>query len=270
MSRIVVALDPAGRGDFALEMAALVSGGDALEIVGLFVEDTRLIEHARSSVAREVAFSGHERSLDLRSLERQIRAQASEARRRFETAAAKLGLHHAFQMVRGEVLAEVSREAADAALLVVSFGVETRLRGGWGAPLEQLVRARLPALLFARESAPPTGGVLVVLETPVQALAALTTAVRLAKRSRAPLMILATTAVLGDPNVDAVLVAEGSAAPTLVAAERITAETITRAARSARLVILPSRDAAADASLIGTLLAQLRVPLMLVRDRTSA
>jgi hypothetical protein len=269
MSRIVVALDPAGRGDFALEMAAFVSGDDALEIVGLFVEDTRLIEHARSPVAREVAFSGHERSLDLQSLERQIRAQASEARRRFETAAAKLGVRHAFQIARGEVLAEVSREAADAELLVVSFGVETRLRGGWGAPLEQLVRARLPALLFARESA-PSGGVLVVLETSVQAVAALTTAVRLAKRGRAPLMVLATTAVLGDPDVDAVLVAEGSAAPTLVAAERITAETIARAARGARLVILPSREAAADESLIGTLLAQLRAPLMLVRDRTSA
>jgi len=266
-SRIVVALDPAGGEDFALEFAALVSG-DTLEVVGLFVEDIRLLEYARSPRAREVAFSGRERSLDRPTLEGQLRAQAAAARRRFEAAAAKLGLSSIFHVARGEVLAEVSREAAGAEVLVISFGAETQLRSGWGAPLEQLVRARLPALLFAREGR-PAGGILVVLESAHRALSALAAAVRLAKRSRTPLLLLATGDALADRDIGAVLAAERIDAPALMAVETISAAAVVRAARGARLVILPSRDTAADEALIGDLLVKLRAPLMLIRDRVA-
>jgi hypothetical protein len=266
-SRIVVALDPAGGGDFALEIAALIAAG-TLEVVGLFVEDARLLEHARSPLAREVAFSGRERSLDRPTLERQLRAQAAQARNRFEAAAVKLGLRPTFQITRGEVLTELAREAAEAELLVVSVGAETRRRGGWGAPLEQLVRARLPTLLFARES--PPGGVLVVLEKTDCALAALTTAARLSRPSGAPLMLLATAAVLADGDVNAALRNMGAGASVVAAVESITAATIVHAARGAQLVIVPSRDMVSDETLIGDLLAKLHAPLMLMRGRTRA
>jgi hypothetical protein len=264
-SRIVVALDPTGGADFALEIAAFVSGG-TLEIVGLFVEDIRLLEHARSPLAREIVLSGRDRSLNRESLERQIRARAAAVRIRFEDAAARLGLRHVFQVARGDVLAEVARGAAGADVLVVSLGAEAgRPASWWGTPLEQLVREPLPTLLFARESW-AAGAILVVIERPERALAVLTTAARLAKRSRTPLSILAAGAALAELDVTAVLRTEGIEAPVLVPAETITAETIARAARGARLVILPSRDTASDEALIGALLAKVRAPLMLIRD----
>jgi hypothetical protein len=267
-SRIVVALDPAGGAEFALEIAAFVSGGTT-EIVGLFVEDVRLLEHARSPLAREIVLSGRDRSLDRESLERQIRARAAAVRTRFEDAAARLGIRHVFQVARGDVLAEVARGAAGADVLVVSLGAETgRPAGWWGTPLEQLVREPMPALLFARESR-PASGILVVLERPEGAVAALTTAARLAKRSRAPLSILAAGAALAELDVAAILRAEGSESPVLLPAETIAADMIVHAARGARLVILPSRDTASDEALIGTLLTKVRAPLMLIRGRAS-
>jgi hypothetical protein len=261
-SRIVVALDPAGGEDMAIEIAALVSN-DPLEVVGLFVEDVRLLEHASSPLAREIAFPGRERSLDRRALERQIRAQAAEVRRRFEAAAGRLGLRPVFQIARGEVLAEISREAVDADILVVSFGAATRLRSAWGPPLEQLVRSRPRALLFARENR-PANGILVVLEAGTAAVAALNTAVRLARRSYAPLRVFATAAVLTCLDVGSILRAEGVDAPALESVETIDTGMIERAARDALLVILSSRDTTSDEALIGELLANLRAPIMLV------
>jgi hypothetical protein len=126
----------------------------------------------------------------------------------------------------------------------------------------------LPALLFARESW-PSGGIFVVLERPERALAALTTAARLAKRSRTPLSILAAGAALAELDVAAILRTEGIEAPVLAPSGTIAAETIAQAARGARLVILPSRDTASDEALIGTLLARVRAPLMLIRDRAT-
>jgi hypothetical protein len=269
VSRVVVALDPAGGAEFALDIAAFVSGG-TFEIVGLFVEDIRLLEHARSPLAREIVLSGRDRSLNCESLERQIRARAAAVRTRFEDAAAKLGLRHVFQVARGDVLAEVARGAAGADVLVVSLGAETgRPASWWGTPLEQLVREPFPALLFARERW-PAGGILVAIERPERALAALKIAARLAKRSRAPLSILAAGAALAELDIAAIVRTEGIEAPVLVRAEPIAAETIARAARGSRLVLLPSRDTVSDEALIGALLAKVHAPLMLIRDRPTS
>src|SRR5690606_10436723 len=112
-SRIVVALDPAGGAEAAVEIAALVSSGTA-EVVGLLVEDVRVLEHARSPLAREIVPSGRDRSLDRNLLERQFRARSAAVRARFEDAAARLGLRHAFHVARGDPLAEVARGAAGA------------------------------------------------------------------------------------------------------------------------------------------------------------
>jgi hypothetical protein len=56
----------------------------------------------------------------------------------------------------------------------------------------------------------------------------------------------------------------------LVSAGAIAAEMIAQTARGARLVILPSRDTASDEALMGTLLATVRAPLMLIRDRATS
>src|SRR5690606_33714101 len=136
----------------------------------------------------------------------------------------------------GDPLAEVARGAAGADVLVVSLEAEAgRPAGWWGTPLEQLVREPTPALLFARASRRPAGGILVVLERPEGALPALTAAARLAKRSRAPLSILASGAVLAGIDVDAILRTQSSAISAVLPAETIAADVIAQAAHGARL-----------------------------------
>jgi hypothetical protein len=114
----------------------------------------------------------------------------------------------------------------------------------------------------------PASGILVVLERPERACRADDRCAPL-KRSRAPLSILATGAALAALDVAAILRTEGIEAPVLVPAGTVAAEMIAQAARGARLVILPSRDTASDEALIRTLLAKVRAPLMLIRDRAT-
>ena len=120
-ARIVIALDAAAQHATALDIVRCMISETFPELLGLFVEDVRLLEHAHSRLAREVVLSGAERPLELGALSRQLRAQSEQVRRSFEAAAATLGLPHTFQVARGEFLAALANRAAEAEALVVSL-----------------------------------------------------------------------------------------------------------------------------------------------------
>jgi hypothetical protein len=271
-SRIVVALDPSGPSEVTLEIARHIPSGLATELLGLFVEDIRLFEHARSRLAREVVLSGRARPLDVATLERQIRAQAAKVRARFEAAAAKLGLPHAFQITRGEVIAELLREAAQADALVVSLAAgATRQQAWWSAALRELAEAPLKAVLFARDGGSTGSGIVTVTARAEGLTTTLETAARLAKHGRAPLTILVTGSALEhwesvSTDLPLALRALGVELQALSRVTTPTAEAIADVARrlSARLVVLPAREAGADVDLIGELLRRLRSSLLLV------
>jgi hypothetical protein len=260
--RIVVALRPGTPSEVALEIARYLPIS-AAELLGLFVEDARLLAHAASSLAREVVLSGGARPLERASLERELRAQAAEQRRRFEAAAGRLGLRHAFRIARGEPLEELLQGAAGAEALVVAaggFGLQTWTREA----LHALAHAPLPSVLFARETWSTGTGIVAYLEDedgPLRVAARLATATR----STLTLLVPAASAAIATARLTERVLAEGLGAPRVLPIGALSAAALQRAARHARLLVLPSVRAEQDDALIDAVLETLRAPLLLVR-----
>lgn len=121
--RILVALDASTHSLAALELAAGLAASSNAELTGLFVEDTRLLRLAKAPHACEV-YAGKREALDTSRMEKNLRAQAEQAREALEATAERAQVRWSFRVVRGEVAAEVLSAASDADLLTVG-------RAGW-------------------------------------------------------------------------------------------------------------------------------------------
>jgi len=246
-ARIVLALDAAAREGTALEIARCLAGGRLDELLGLVIEDARVLGHARSRIAREVMLSGLERPLEAAALARQLRAQAESARRRLESSAVRLGLRFRAEVARGELLEALTHGAAHAETLVVGESLEA---AGFGAirrsVLHALALADTRSVLFARTGWHTGTSVIAIAEPTGGASAELRVARALAEQSRSPLRLLiaagedvteaALTAIrerilaeLGPLPAGSVLVAPRAPAALAAATERL----------RARLVVLP-------------------------------
>lgn len=265
-ARIVVALDAPGFGDVAIEIAREVASAPSFELLGLFVEDQWLLEHAKSPLAREIVMSGLERPLETGRLERQLRAEATRVRGLFEAAAAQAGIRHGFRVARGELVEELLRAAANAEAIVVALTRSERRRG---ASLGALARAGLRALLFARESWLTGRNIVAVVEASRESRESLRVAARLAERTRSSLYLLATAEARADVSTLAQieeLRTRGVALQLLAPPSQLTADAIARSARDARLLVVPSRGAQEEQDLVEQLLEKTRAALLLIRD----
>jgi len=264
-ARVVVALDTRSFGELALQVAREVARSPVFEILGLFVEDSNLLEHASAPLAREIALSGRIRPLEAGRLQRTLAAQATLARGIFEEAATRAGLRHAFRVARGSLVDELLRAAADAEALIVALRRRDRARA---ATLAALARAQLRALLFARDDEQAGEGILAVIDEGGAQTEPLRVAARLAQRVNAPLRVLRAAGSHDEPAMHAQIAAmrsSGIALELLPPAADLTAETIARHARDASLSILLSRGAPHDEPLIEHLLAKTNAALLLIR-----
>jgi hypothetical protein len=275
-SRIVVAVDADDTSDLPLDIARHLLRDAAAELVGLFVEDRRLFEHAASALAREIAFSGHARALESGTLERQLRARSAEARRRFEARATELKLPHDFRVLRGDVVAELVREGIGADALIVGLAASMApTRAWWAQALRQLAQAPLPAVLFAREGWQTGKGIVAVVERLADTAASLEAGLKLAQRSRSPLTLLLAAPIAAERRAvadasTALAAAAGVELQAFLTAAELTLETILHAARGARLVVLPQRAEPGAADFITTLVARTEIPLLVVGRRDDA
>ena len=125
LHRIVVALDGRTRSD-DLEAAAALAGGVGAELFGLFIEDLDLLRFASLPFAREIGLSpALRRSLDVASLERDLRERAARAERAIAGTAGRAAVRWSFRVTRGFVAAELLAAAAEA--LAASARAELRL-----------------------------------------------------------------------------------------------------------------------------------------------
>ncbi|RPI32848.1 MAG: universal stress protein [Chloroflexota bacterium] len=123
--RILVALDASPHSLAALRAAAELASRLDAEIIGVFVEDIRLLRVAESPLARQVtSYSRTMHAFDTRQIERELRAQAERARRTMALLAARARLRSSFQVARGEIAAELLRYAAEADMIFLG-------RTGW-------------------------------------------------------------------------------------------------------------------------------------------
>jgi nucleotide-binding universal stress UspA family protein len=190
--RILVALDTSHHSLAALEAAVELAIGMKAELRGLYVEDVNLLRAAGSPATWQVHYpyvSGAQ--LDPQRMERQLRAQASQARRALAAICERRKVKWSFQIVRGEVAHEVVAAAEEADLLIlgkVSRPLVRRIRLGSTA-LAAAVQAPCCVLLLQRDEGiePP---VLVTYDGSLVAQRALKLAARLARRNGGYLAVL--------------------------------------------------------------------------------
>lgn len=268
-SRIVIALDTSGPADYVLEIAQYVHAGSTAELVGLFIEDTRLLRYTESRLTREIVLSGGVRPLERRALERQIRAQAQRVRRHFEAAAAKRGLRHAFRVARGEIIAEWIRGAAEAEALIVAAAAPS----GTAEPdaVQRLAEAPLPAVLFARPGWSTGRSIIALVADTDQVARVVGTAARIAAQCRSPLRIILTgeardaRARIAD-EIAAVLRGQGLTPPQPPVMPRDGPRAVAQSAdvADARLIVMAAGRPLSTA-LLGALLPATRAALLMLR-----
>lgn len=266
--RIVVAMDPGAPSDLPIDIVEQLWLDPTPELVGLFVEDARLLAHAASGIAREVVFAGGARLLESSALARHLRARATEVRLRFEARARALGLEHAFEVRRGDVVGQVLESAAGAAALVVGVGAAAAARAWWSEALVRLAEAPLPALLFAREGWSTGHGIVALVERADATASALHAGIALAARSRSPLSVLVAATDTAERAALAAFATRlaGGAGVELrgLLPSALTAGSITGIAEGARLLVLAGHHVPRGPQLMTTLIANLRVPVLLV------
>ena len=141
--RILVALDASHHSLAALEAAAELAAGMQAELYGLFVEDVNLLRAAGAPVAREVSYPFVTAAeMSPARMERQLRAQAAQARQALQAASERRKIKWSFQVVRGEVASTVLEAALEADLL--SLGKVSR-------PLIRRIRLGSTALAAAAQ-----------------------------------------------------------------------------------------------------------------------
>jgi hypothetical protein len=270
-ARVVIALHQGENQAFVLDLARQIASTAAPELLGLFIENVRLLALAKSRLAREVMLSGGERPLEAAALERQLRTVAARARAEFEGAAARLGMPHEFQIARGDVAAELLNRSAEAEALIVSLADEAeRIGHGLAAAVHELCRARLPLLLLARPGWLGGHRIAVVVEEESAREGALEAAARIAGQSRSPVVALLAGGAARAPGrqterISDVLARRGVKAVDIVTLGTLSAAGLVRAVRlwQAQLLVMPAVEA--EAPLVDELVRSLTSSLLLVR-----
>lgn len=130
--RILVALDASHHSLAALEAAADLAASMGAELEGLFVEDVRLLRVAEAAAAREVRYPFLKAArLEPALMERELRAQAEQARQAIAAASGRRQVAWSFRVVRGEVASEV---------LAAAMGVDLLILGRVSRPLIRSVQ----------------------------------------------------------------------------------------------------------------------------------
>lgn len=192
-TRILVALDASATSRAALRAAAQLAAAMQAELLGLFIEDRRLLQLCDSPFCREVGFyTAAVRPLESQSVERQLRVLAEELRRTLARVAGESQVRWSFQVRRGGIEEELLREAADALLL--SLGRTSWLaRQGLGATARAIIQqARRPLLLLGGQDQLTYPLTLVYSGSP-SSERALALATQLSRQANQPLRILLVT-----------------------------------------------------------------------------
>jgi hypothetical protein len=132
LRRILVALDAGEQGLVDLEEAARLAAGLKAELVGLFIEDTELLEVAGLPVARVISrHAGADTALDAALMRRALRVWAARSRESLAAAASHWKVQWSFRVARGTLAEQVLSEAGEFDLLAL---------GRAGGPLREARR----------------------------------------------------------------------------------------------------------------------------------
>lgn len=120
IQRILIGLDTSHHSLAALQAAAELAASLEAELHGLFIEDVTLLRVAKLPVTEELRFPFATRGrLNPRRMIRQLHAQAQQAEQALSSLCKRHQVEWSFRVVRGQVSAQILKEAAEADLLCV-------------------------------------------------------------------------------------------------------------------------------------------------------
>ena len=190
--RILVALDASTHSLAALEAAAALAAALEAELRGLFVEDINLLRLAGLPFAREVHYpAAGDRPLERASMERQLRALATQARQALAAVAGRRRVRWSFTVVRGHVAAEVLTAARETDLLALGkAGRSLTRRAALGSTARAAAMGAPGAVLLWQLGGGLGEPVRVIYDGSPGAHRALAVAAQLAAAANAPLTVL--------------------------------------------------------------------------------
>lgn len=179
--RVLVALDASPGGRTAVEATARLAARLHAELVGLFIEDDRLLRLADSPLSREVdtltAVSSQPGGLAAR---RQLRLQGVRAREELERAADREGVSWSFHVSRGPVSSEIADAVEETDIVGLGpVGWSHRPQKVLGRVASEVLGRRRGCTLLVRRSVDVRPPVVVLCDGSEQATRALVLAERL-------------------------------------------------------------------------------------------
>jgi len=129
IERLLVALDSSAGSFETLEIASALAARLDAELLGLFVEDTRLMQLAAIPCAREVRFaSARAKPMRATTIDQHLKAQERAARRALAQAASSHRVTWSFRVTQGPVSSALVEEAREVDLLFVAGTAVQRQR----------------------------------------------------------------------------------------------------------------------------------------------
>ena len=172
LKRVLVALDPAAECRAALETAARLAAQWEAELVGLFVEESELLEAAALPVAQVIRGSDFTlERLDRHAMERGLKAWAAQAEAHLAAAAERWRVQASFRVARGNLAEALLAEARRSDLLALGTVGRVSQRGRIGATARLMARQAPCSVLVMRRDKAVGLPVVVVFEGGERALA---------------------------------------------------------------------------------------------------
>ncbi len=202
--RILVALDASPHSHAALIEAAALAESLQAELAGIFVLDAELLRLSALPVARETGLtSAQRRRLDPETMERALRLQADRARKSLEDIARKHRLASTFQLLRGNVLAELLRATEETDLLAMGLmGQLNVTRARLGSTARGITSRASCSVLLLGPDVRRGSAVVAVYGRSANASSALSIAARLAAQRNSPLVVLLCTPEASATSLD--------------------------------------------------------------------
>ena len=154
LRRVLVALEPGGGGRDTLETAARLAAGFQAELVGIFVEDSELMQAAALPVTRTI--SRHAPAvtpLDAALMRRALKVSAAAASQALAAAAERRKVRWSFRVARGLVVEQVLAEVRRDDLLALGAAGRSLRRAGLTAVARAVAEQAPCAVLLARGGA---------------------------------------------------------------------------------------------------------------------
>ena len=171
LKRVLVALDPAAECRAALETAARLAAQSEAELVGLFVEESELLEAAALPVTQVIRGNDFRlERLDRQVMEQGLKAWAAQARAQLTAAAERWRVQASFRVARGDLAEALLAEARSCDLLALGTVGRVSRRGRIGATARRMARQAPCSVLLMRRDETSSLPVVVLFEGSERAL----------------------------------------------------------------------------------------------------